>query len=312
MQPLAGIALRICATFVFSLMAVMIKLVSDIYPTGQLVFARSLFAIFPIMGMLIARGQFPSGLLTKRPFMHLTRTGTGVLAMFCGFAALAFLPLPDTTAIGFAAPLFSVIFSVLLLKEQVRLYRWIAVAAGLAGIVLIFAPHIAASFDNTKTDMTLNGALLALTGAVLAALSMTTVRKMTQTEKTTAIVFYFSLGSALIAGLTAPFGWLMPTPKDGIILVLIGLLGGVAQILMTQSYRYADASLVAPFDYMALLWAIVFGWFLFSEPPNWEMLIGGAMVIVAGIFVIWREHYHITMRRQEQELATLRSKGMPL
>ncbi len=288
-------------------MGLLIKLVSDIYPTGELVFSRSFFAIFPIMAMLFARKQFPSGLSTKRPLLHLTRATSGVISMFCSFAALIFLPLSDTTAIGFAAPLFGVVFSVLLLNEKVRIYRWTAVFAGFIGVLLIFVPHLIDSFTTTASKAALIGSVLALVAALLSAFSMTTVRRLTLTEKTPAIVFYFSVGATLVSLATLPFGWIMPTPVDGIILISIGLLGGIAQVLLTQSYRYADASLVAPFDYLALFWAIVFGWLVFSDVPSWQMLTGGGIVIIAGIFVIYREHYHAVRARQERTLLTLKA-----
>ena len=307
MQPATGILFRVCATFAVSLMGVLIKLVSDIYPTGELVFSRSFFAIFPIMAMLLARKQFPAGLSTKRPLLHLTRATSGVISMFCGFSALIFLPLSDTTAIGFAAPLFGVIFSVILLHEKVRIYRWTAVFAGLIGVLLIFVPHLIESFTGTAGRAALLGSLLALAGALLSAFSMTTVRRLTLTEKTPAIVFYFSVGATFVSLATLPFGWVMPTPLDAVMLISIGLLGGIAQVLLTQSYRYADASLVTPFDYLALLWAILFGWMVFSELPGWQMLTGGGIVIVAGIFVIYREHYHAVRARQERTLLALKA-----
>lgn len=308
MQPLTGIAFRVCATFVFSLMALLIKLVSDHYPTGQLVFVRSFFAIFPILTMLLVQGRLASGLSTQRPLAHLTRIGSGVMAMFCGFAALSYLPLPDVTAIGFAAPLFSVVFSVFLLGEKVHAYRWSAVVLGLVGVVLMFSPHLRENFSSAQGQHKIFGACLALVGAILAAMAMTTVRKLTQTEKTGTIVFYFSLGSTLVAGLSAPFGWLMPTMQDAFIMLGIGLLGGIAQILLTQSYRHAEASLVAPFDYLALLWAIALGWLFFSDLPRWEILAGAGVVILAGIVVIWREHYHMLVKRQDEQIAELEAK----
>jgi drug/metabolite transporter (DMT)-like permease len=288
-----GIVLRICGTVFFSAMAVLIKLVGSTYPAGELVFVRSVFATIPILAMLISRGELSDGLITKRPFMHLTRVSSGVIAMFFGFSALTYLPLPDTTAINFAAPLFTVIFSMIILKERVRIYRWTAVAAGFAGVALIFSPHMHKSLA-VGESAAFFGSMLALGGAVFSASSMVSVRRLAQTEKTSAIVFYFSVGSAVLASLSALLGWIMPTPHDAMLMITIGLFGGVGQIFMTHSYRYAEASFVAPFDYIALLWAIVFGWLFFSDVPSLQMLLGAAIVIIAGIFVIWREHGHIS------------------
>lgn len=275
-------------------MAVLIKKIGDAYPTGEVVFARSIFSIFPVFAMLLTQGELLQGITAKNPMMHLSRVAAGVVGMFCGFSALRYLPLPDVTAIGFAAPLFTVVFSVFLLKEDVRFYRWTAVAAGFVGVAIIFSPHIVHSFSGKESMSALLGSILALTGAVFAALAMISIRKLAQVEKTSVIVFYFAVGSALMAALTAPFGWIRPTPLDGMVLVALGLSGGVAQILMTHSYRYAEASVVAPFDYVMLLWAIIFGWLFFADVPSWPMLGGAVLVIAAGIYVIWREHGEIT------------------
>jgi drug/metabolite transporter (DMT)-like permease len=289
-----GIGLRLCYTVFSSLMALLIKEISGIYPTGEIVFARSLFMIFPVFAMLIAQGNILQGMATKKPLMHLSRVGTGVISMFCIFAAYAYLPLTDVTAIGFAAPLFTVAFSVFMLNEEVRFYRWTAVAAGFIGVALIFSPHIMHSFAGTEKGNALLGALFALAGAIFSACSMISIRRMAKTERTSVIVFYFAAGSALMALFTAPFGWIRPTPGDGVILVAIGLTGGMLQILMTQSYRYAEASVVAPFDYVVLLWATLFGWLFFADVPSWQVLTGAALVIASGIYVIWREHGAIT------------------
>jgi drug/metabolite transporter (DMT)-like permease len=293
-QTYKGIALRICGTLFFGVMGALIKQVSDAYPTGEIIFARAIFMVFPIFAVLLAQGELLRGISVKKPLIHLSRVGTGIISMFCNFAALRFLPLPDATAIGFAAPLITVIFSVFLLKEKARFHRWLAVSAGLLGVLMIFSPHIVQSFAGSESRNALLGALLALAGAVFSAFSMISIRRLAKTEKTSAIVFYFAIGAAAAGALTAPFGWVAPTPVDGIILVMLGLLGGVGQILMTHSYRYAEASVVAPFDYVLLLWAIILGWLFFADAPSWQMLTGAALVIVSGVYVIWREHGEIT------------------
>jgi drug/metabolite transporter (DMT)-like permease len=133
------------------------------------------------------------------------------------------------------------------------------------------------------------GAMLVLGGAVFAALAQVFVRKLVQTEETSAIVFWFSLTATALSLVTLPFGWVWPTPTEAALLVSAGLLGGVGQILLTSSYREADASLVAPFDYASMLFALAIGYFVFAEVPTWTMLGGAALVVVAGILIIWRE-----------------------
>ncbi|MES2906402.1 MAG: DMT family transporter, partial [Pseudomonadota bacterium] len=150
MKPFTGILYRLAAVFVFALMALLIKMVSADYPIGEIVFARSFFAILPIFVMLAARGGFSEGLKAKQPLLVLARVITGVSGMFCNFSALAYLSLSDATAIGFAAPLFTVAFAALMLKEDVRLYRWSAVIIGLGGVVLMLSPHLQISADASE------------------------------------------------------------------------------------------------------------------------------------------------------------------
>jgi drug/metabolite transporter (DMT)-like permease len=208
--------------------------------------------------------------------------------MGLGFAGLGYLPLPEVTAIGYAAPLLTVIFAAMFLGEEVRLFRISAVILGMVGVLIVLAPRLSVSADAAGTTEAL-GAMLVLGGAVFAALAQVFVRKLVNTEKTAAIVFYFSLTATVLSLVTLPFGWVWPTATEAALLVTAGLLGGLGQILLTSSYREADASLVAPFDYASMLFALGIGYFVFSEVPTWTMLGGAALIVVAGILIIWRE-----------------------
>jgi drug/metabolite transporter (DMT)-like permease len=146
------------------------------------------------------------------------------------------------------------------------------------------------------------GAMLVLGGAVFAALAQVFVRKLVNTEKTAAIVFYFSLTATVLSLVTLPFGWVWPTPTETALLVTAGLLGGLGQILLTSSYREADASLVAPFDYASMLFALAIGYFIFAEVPTVTMLGGAALIVVAGILIIWRER-QLGLERARQRKA---------
>jgi drug/metabolite transporter (DMT)-like permease len=133
------------------------------------------------------------------------------------------------------------------------------------------------------------GAMLSLMGAVFAALAQIFIRKLTKTETTSAIVFWFSCTATVLSLATLPFGWVMPPVWAVALLVLAGLIGGVAQILLTSAYRAADASIVAPFEYASMLIALAVGYLVFDEVPTLVMLGGAALVIAAGVLIVWRE-----------------------
>jgi len=289
-RPLTGIALKITSVTLFITMASLIKATSGHVPPGEAVFFRSFFAIPVILVWLMLRGDLRTGLRVRSPLSHFWRGFVGTAAMGLGFAALGLLPLPEVTALGYAAPLLVVVFAAMFLNEQVGLFRIGAVGLGLAGVLIVLAPRLTALSGPTVETMQAVGAMLALTGAICAALAQIYVRKLVQTEETSAIVFYFSVTSTLLSLLTIPFGWVMPSGPEFGLLILAGLLGGLGQIFLTSSYRFADASVVAPFDYASILLALGIGYFIFDEVPTRAMLTGASLVILAGIIIIWREH----------------------
>jgi drug/metabolite transporter (DMT)-like permease len=289
MRPLRGIAFKLGSVLVFIVMASMIKATSAHVPAGQAVFFRSFFAIPVIVVWLIWRQELATGLKANAPMGHVWRGVVGTLAMGLGFAGLGYLPLPEVTAIGYAAPLLTVIFAAMFLGEEVRAFRISAVILGMVGVLIVLAPRLSIVSSDAAGVTEAFGAMLVLGGAVFAALAQVFVRKLVNTEKTAAIVFCFSLTATLLSLVTLPFGWVWPTPIEATLLVGAGLLGGLGQILLTSSYREADASLVAPFDYASMLFALLIGYFVFSEVPTWTMLGGAVLIVVAGILIIWRE-----------------------
>lgn len=288
MRPLRGIVLKLGSVLIFIVMAAMIKASAQHVPPGQAVFFRSAFAIPVIVVWLLLRQELGTGLRTPNLQGHVWRGLMGTLAMGMGFAGLGFLPFPEVTAIGYAAPLLTVIFAAMFLGEQVRAFRITAVALGLVGVLIVLSPRLS-MLDGHATHAEALGAMLVLGGAVFAALAQVFVRKLVQTEKTPAIVFYFSLTATVLSLITLPFGWVIPTAREAGLLVGAGLLGGMGQILLTSAYREADASLVAPFDYASMLFALLIGYFIFAEVPTWTMVGGAALIIAAGILIIWRE-----------------------
>ena len=288
MRPVLGVSLKIASAIVLTVMLVLIKIVGDRIPVGEIVFARTFFGMMPIVALSAIRGELADAFVTKRPFGHALRSVIGLTAMVSWFAALTMLPLPDATAITYCAPLITVIFAAIFLGETVRIYRWGAVVVGFVGVIIILSPHL--SFGNVGDTTARNGAILSFVAAIGMAGAMTMVRKLTETERTGAIVLYFSATGALFSLATLPFGWVMPSTEDAILLVSIGLVGGIGQILLTQSYRLADASTIAPFDYTSIIWAMLLGWIVFGEAPEMPVYIGSAILVVAGLFVIYREH----------------------
>jgi drug/metabolite transporter (DMT)-like permease len=286
MQFFRAIIFKILSVFLFVVMAGIIKSVSGHVPPGQSVFFRSFFAIPVIVVWLMMRKELRIGFKTQNPMNHVWRGVIGTSAMAMTFGALGLLPLPEMTAIGYAMPIFVVIFAAMFLNETVRLFRLVTVAVGLIGVMIIMAPRL--SVDVIDVTETL-GAVLALGAAVGAALAQVFIRKLTKTETTSSIVFWFSVTASGLSLLTIYWGWVVPTPKEAALLILAGFIGGVGQILLTSSYRLADASFVAPFEYSSMLFSIAIGFAFFDEVPTLTTLVGAAVVIAAGIMIIWRE-----------------------
>jgi drug/metabolite transporter (DMT)-like permease len=252
------------------------------------VFFRSAFAIVPVVIIYAARRELVTAVRTHRLSGHLGRGVMGIFATFLLFASLARLPLVDATAISFAAPLIVVALAALILKERVRRYRWGAVAIGFCGVIIMLTPYL--DVGSAVATGPAIGALFALLAAFCNAGTVIETRRLTSTESTAAIVIYFSVFCALAGLLTLPFAWHPPTELEFAELVGIGVLAGVAHILLTEGYRFAPASLLAPFEYTAMVWASVLGYVMFGETPTPAVLLGAVIVAASGLFVIWREH----------------------
>ncbi len=286
---------------VFIGMAALLK-ASQGVPVTQQAFFRSFFGLIPVIVWLAYRVQLREGIRTRRLGGHLGRGFIGTISMVAGFTALALLPLPEATTLSYAMPLLIVVFSAIFLHEVVRLYRWSAVAVGMIGVVFIAWPSMTL-FSSGVSNSAALGVGAALAGASLGAVAQLLVRNLVQTERSATIVFYFLASSAVILLFTAPFGWVMPTPLQALYLVGAGICGGAAQIMVTESYRHADMSVVAPFEYTSLVFSIVIGYLAFGDVPTWQMLVGGVIVIASGLFIIWRER-KLGKAMPEKEVAT--------
>jgi drug/metabolite transporter (DMT)-like permease len=287
-------------------MSVLVRWLGDRVPVGQVVFFRSAFAILPVALVYAWRGELLAAVRTERPFGHLGRGLISVASMFLNFAALARLPLADANALSFAAPLITVALAALVLKERVRVYRWTAVAIGFVGVIVMLWPYLDIGHMTASASATI-GALCAFTAAFTNAGSTIQTRRLTASETTSSIVLYFSLICAAFGACTLPFAWHSPTLPELAALVGIGFIGGISHIFLTESYRYASASTVAPFDYVAMLWAFLFGYAFFGEIPTAYVFVGSAIVAGSGLFVIWRER-----QRGIERIRTSAIEGPPV
>ena len=288
-NPRLGITCKVASVLGFTVMAALIKFACETMPVTQVCFFRSFFALLTIVAVMAWRGEFPSAIYTSNPWGHLWRGGLALCSMVCNFSAIALLPLPDAIAIGYASPLFVTIFAAVLLGEVVRSFRWTAVAVGLVGVLIILWPRLSFITGAMGATGEVFGAAAALGGAATGALGAIVASRLVVAERTPTIVFYFSAICSVGFMLTLPFVWITPDVATFAALVMAGILGGVAQLLVTESYRHADASTVAPFEYTSMLFGIVLGLAVFGEIPTVPMLVGAAVVIAASLMVIWRE-----------------------
>lgn len=281
-RPLLGIACKLLATVLFAVLFAAIRWLGPDFPIGEMVFFRGgLGALVVVIAGLFTGG--PALLKTNNIRSHALRSSAGTIAMFCNFAAYTLLPLANATAIGFAAPLFVVVMAAFILSERVHIYRWSAVIIGFLGVIVIAGPE--ASLSRSA----LYGALFALGGAGLQGAAMVLIRRMSAYEHSITIAFYFMLTSTIVSLLTLWFGWQIPTASETAVLLLAGISGGLGQIFLSFSYRYSEASVLAPFDYAAMIWAVILGYLIFGELPAPQVWVGGAVVISSGLLILWRE-----------------------
>lgn len=289
MNPVRGITLKVLSVIIFVTMFSLIKATSQSIPPGEAVFFRSFFAIPVLLIWLVLRGDFPQTLKAKDLMGHIWRGLMGTCAMASGFLAVGLLPLPEVVAIGYAAPLLVTMLAAMFLNEKIRLVRFSALLLGMLGVLLVLSPRLTVLDTEITNRLQTIGALAALMGAVFSALAQVFARKLVATETTGSIVFYFSVMSSTLALLTIPFGWTFPSAYQFSLLMMAGLLGGVGQILLTESYRYAEVAVIAPFEYCSIILALVVGYFVFDELPTQIMMVGVALIITAGIIIIERE-----------------------
>jgi len=267
--------ISICA---FSVMDVIVKW-TDEYPVGQVLFFRGFFGLIPIL-FLIPRDRYINFYKTSRPFLHFKRCLAGIIALISIIIALRNLPLATVVSITFAAPIFTTIFSIFLLNEKVGFYRWLAVLIGFVGILVISEPGF------SSLNFYFIFPIIFCLGLSYVAIA---IRKLSSTEPIWLIGFFFSISIMISSFFTFHQNWILPNAFDLFLLSMVGILGGVANLWLTQSYKLSEVSLVTPVKYLALVFAIIFGYLIWNEIPTLKTLLGAVLVIASSIIIFRRE-----------------------
>ena len=270
--------ISVCA---FSIMDLIVKW-SENYPVGAVLFFRGFCGLIPLF-FLIPKERYFNFYKTNRPLLHFKRCAAGLFAIVAIFIALRELPLATVVSITFASPIFTTIFSIFLLSEKVGLYRWLAVLVGFIGIIVISEPGF------SSMNIYYFYPIIFCLGLSYVAIA---IKQLSVSEPVWLISFYFSISIMILSFFTIPQGWLLPSIKDLFLLSLLGILGGLANLWLTQSYKFSDVSLVTPLKYLALLFAIFFGYIFWSEIPSSKTLFGAILVIISSIIIFRREIYH--------------------
>jgi drug/metabolite transporter (DMT)-like permease len=281
-DALRGILFMLLCVLVFGLVAALVKLALEQQPVGQVIFFRNAFAFIPLYFVVRRAGGF-AALRTRYVREHVVRVIAGVASMALMFYAYALEPLADVVAIGLSAPIFLTSLSVPMLGEKVGWRRWSAVGAGFIGILIITRPG---------SEVFGPISLAPLGGAALYAVAMIQIRKVGKREPAATMTFYYTLSAALLAAASLPWQWVTPSPSMLVCLIAIGLLGGVAQVALTEAYRLAAVSLIAPFEYMALPVAAIFGYAIWSHVPDRFVWLGAAIVAASSVYIAHREAVH--------------------
>jgi len=270
--------LSVCA---FSVMDLIVKW-SENYPLGEVLFFRGFFGLFPII-FLIPRDRLKDFYKTKRSGLHFLRCFVGLIALTSIFIALRNLPLATVVSISFAAPIFTTIMSIFFLSEKVGIYRWLAVIVGFVGIIIITQPGL------SVLNIYYIYPIIFCLGLSYVAIA---IRQLSTSEPVWLISLYFSASITVLGLISLPFGWVMPSLKDFILLSLVGVLGGVANLLLSQSYKLSEVSLVTPLKYLALIFGIIFGYLIWDEVPTILTLFGSVLVILSSVIIFRREIYY--------------------
>lgn len=279
-KPGLGIVLRIVSGVLLAGMYVSVKAVSDAVPLGEIVFFRAFFALIPLLLFLWWRSEFPHGMATQRPYDHLLRSVFGVVSLFASFAALARLSVAEAVLIAQLSPMLTAVAAVFILSERLTIWRVLGVLVGFVGVLVLVWPDLG---GGTLERVRIAGVVLALVSAALSALSIIMVRSLNRTESPGAIALYFVIASMACALLTLPWGWVVPDGSTLVMLIAAGLFGGFAHIAMTLSFRYAEASRLAPYEYVGLLWPLLADLLIFRLSLSASFLLAAPLVLAGAV-----------------------------
>ncbi|MEN5018723.1 DMT family transporter [Erwinia sp. Eh17-17] len=294
-SPSTGVSMKIAGALTSTLMMACVKGLEGTIPVGEVIFFRSSVALIPLFIWLWCQGNVLDGIRTRNIKGHFLRGLAGTGGLYFSYLALLYISLTDVTAINYAAPLITVIMAAVFLREKVKYHRWIAVVAGFAGILVMMSGQLFFAREGALSEvswLSTLGMILALMAAVCIAGASIQIRYLNGIEKPGAIAFWFAITTTLTSLFTLFFGWTVPDGRQLMLLLGCGLLGGITQILLTLSLKYADASLLAPFDYTTLIWSVFIGYLFWDTLPGSATLFGAGLVVTGGAISMYFERRH--------------------
>ncbi|MDH3661896.1 MAG: DMT family transporter [Alphaproteobacteria bacterium] len=277
-NPIHGITLMFLSTFFFAAMHAVIRYLTEVMHPFEAAFFRNATGLIFLLPWFLRYGLKP--LHTDHFKLHLWRSLVNVVAMLCFFYAVSITPLAEVTALGFAAPIFATVLAALVLGETIRLRRWTAVVVGFIGTLIILRPGFA--------EVGL-GQLLVMTSTVFWAVALLLIKQVSRYDSSITVIAYMSLLQLPLSLLPALFVWTWPSLDMVPWLLALGLLGGVAQWLMTESLRVADTSVVMPLDFCKLPWTALLAYLAFAQVPDKYTWIGGAVIFGSALYIAYRE-----------------------
>ena len=287
-NPVLGMTCAIGAFFMFALMNVFAKVLSEHHHVIEVAFYRNFIALLPMLFVIFVMGKREIMTIRSSPRAIVIRSIIGTVSLATTFGAFSIMPLADATAFLFTASLIIPVFGFFFLKERVGIYRWSAILIGFLGVVVMLRP---------TGNVELAGVGLALSAAAMHATLQTILRSLGKTETPETVTFYFLFIGTFVALIPMPLVFVMPTWADAPYILGTGLTGVAAQMLLSIAYKNAQASIVTVFNYSGIIWATLFGWMFWNEWPDEAILIGGAIVIASNVFIVYREQKLAKMAR---------------
>jgi drug/metabolite transporter (DMT)-like permease len=281
-----GAVLMLAATALFTFMGALVKLVGERIPFPEIMFFRSVLAL-PVVLLIVWRMGQGFHIATQRFPQHVLRAMTGTLAMGCSFFALTVLPLAEQTALTFTTPLFVTLLAIPFLGEKVGIHRFSAVVVGFLGILVIALGK--GAFQGSVETWVVIGMAVAVLHGVFSALTTLLVRSLSATERSTTIVVWQSLLMTAFTGLTLPFLWVTPNATELWLLIAVGLVGGVAQVMLTEAFASAQVSSLGAYSHTGILWAVLLGWIFFGDTPGVATFVGAGLIVLASLYILHRE-----------------------